>query len=82
MAEAISVDHFVKKMEQLKQEMEMGKLKHGEYDQRLSRLIQELRERRLEADRPQIGAAIDDLLSRGVITDSVKTHLEKRLGLS
>jgi hypothetical protein len=81
MAEPISIQRLVQELEKLKQEMDAGKLKHGDYDQRLARVIQELRERKLDADRPQIVAAIDDALKRGVITPGVKEHLEKRLGL-
>ncbi len=78
---AISLERFVTEMEKLKEEMTAGRLKHGEYDQRLSRIIHELRERKLDAERPQLTAKLNDLLKRGVITDSVKSHLEKRLGL-
>lgn len=77
----ISLERLVKEMEKLKEEMTAGRLKSGEYDQRLSRVIQELRDRKLDAGRPQIAATLDDLLGRGVITPSVKAHLEKRLGL-
>ncbi len=61
--------------------LDAGKLKHGDYDTRLARVIQELRERKVDADRPGITAAIDGALKRGVITPGVKEHLEKRLGL-
>ena len=81
MADAISVERLVQELETLKQEMDAGKLKHGDYDQRLARVIQELRDRKLDADRPKIGAAIEDALKRGIITPGVKEHLEKRLGL-
>ena len=81
MAEPISVGRFVQELEKLKQEMDAGKLKHGDYDQRLARVIQELRDRKLDADRPKITGAIEDALKRGIITPAVKDHLEKRLGL-
>ena len=81
MAEPISVERFVQELEKLKGEMDAGKLKHGAYDQRLARIIQELRERKLDADRGKISAAIEDALRRGIITQGVKEHLEKRLGL-
>ena len=82
MTNPVSVERFVQTMEKLKAEMDAGHLRHGEYDQRLARAIQELRERGLEADRSAIQQTIDSLLKRGVITPSVKEHLEKRLGLS
>ena len=81
MANPVSIERFVKALEQLKVEMDAGTLKHSEYDQRLARAIQELRERGLDADRSGIKATIDQLLQRGVITPGVKDHLEKRLGL-
>lgn len=79
---AISVERFVYELEKLKQEMDAGRLRSGEYDQRLARVIQELRERGVEANRSEIGAAINHALERGTITPSVKQHLEKRLGLA
>jgi hypothetical protein len=82
MTNPVSVERFVQTMEKLKAEMDAGSLRHGEYDQRLARAIQELRERGLEADRAAILKTIDQLLQRGVITPGVKQHLEKRLGLS
>ncbi len=79
---AISLERFVQEMEKLKQEMDATGFRHGEYDQRLARIIGELRERKLEADRSQISSTLDDLLKRGIITPAVKSHLESRLGLS
>jgi hypothetical protein len=77
----VSVQRLVQELEHLKREMDAGALEPGEYDQRLARLIGELRERKLDAGRPAIAAALDDALARGVITPAVKAHLEKRLGL-
>ncbi len=77
----ITIERFVQELEKLKAEMDAGKLLHSEYDQRLARVISELRERKLDADRSEITTAIDAALERGVITPSVKDHLQKRLGL-
>ncbi len=77
----ITIERFVQELEKLKAEMDAGNLRHSEYDQRLARVISELRERKLDADRSEITAAIDAALERGVITPSVKDHLQKRLGL-
>ncbi len=79
---AISLERFVQEMEKLKQEMDATGFRHGEYDQRLARIIGELRERKLEADRSQISSTLEDLLKRSIITPAVKSHLESRLGLS
>jgi hypothetical protein len=81
MADAISIERFVEELEKLHGEMTSGNLKHSEYDQRLARVIKELRDRGLDADRAQITATLDDLLQRGTVTPSVKEHLENRLGL-
>lgn len=78
----ITLERFVKELEKLRDEMVAGRLKSSEYDQRLARAIQELRERSLDADRAKVTAAIDDALRRGVITPAVKDHLVKRLGLA
>ena len=81
MTEPIKLEHLVQKLEALSDEMRSGKLDHGEYDQRLARIISELRDRKLDAERPTIESTIDDLLGRGVITPTVKEHLRSRLGL-
>jgi hypothetical protein len=82
MADAISVERLTKELEKLHTEMISGEYGHGEYDQRLARVIQELRDRGIDADRPKIQATIDDALGKGFITPAVKAHLEKRLGLA
>lgn len=78
----VSIERFVQELEKLRAEMDAGHLKHGDYDQRLARVIQETRAAGLDSDRAGITAAIADALSRGVITPAVKSHLEKRLGLA
>lgn len=82
MPERISLENFVEKMEALHASMTGGQLKHSEYDQRLARIIGELRDRKIDAERPAITAAIADMESRGVITPAVKEHLVSRLGLA
>lgn len=81
MTNPVSIQRFLQELEKLKTEMDAGSLRHGEYDQRLARSIQELRERGLDADRTMVKDAIEDLRKRGVITPSVHKHLENRLGL-
>ena len=82
MADAIKLDHLVRKLEELNDLMRRGQLRHGEYDQRLARLIGELRERRLDAERADIASTMDDLVQRGVITPAVRSHMESKLGLT
>jgi hypothetical protein len=81
MTTPIKIERLTKELEKLHEEMTSGAYGHSEYDQRLARVIHELRERGIDGDRPQITAALDDALSRGTITPAVKDHLEKRLGL-
>jgi hypothetical protein len=81
MANPVPVERIVQELEKLKAEMDAGKLKHSEYDQRLARVLQELRERGIDGDRSKVTAALDDLIKRGVITPGVREHLENRLGL-
>jgi hypothetical protein len=82
MTTPVSIERFVQALEKMKVEMDAGNLKHGEYDQRLARAIQELRERGLDADRAMIKATIEGLSQRGTITPGVRQHLEKRLGIT
>jgi hypothetical protein len=77
----VTLARFVQELEILKKEMDTGALRHGEYDQRLARIIGELRERKLDAERGQIVSTLGDLLKRGVITPSVQSHILKRLGI-
>lgn len=78
---AISVERVVRELEELKQLMDQGALKSGEYDQRLARTIGELRDRKIDADRPTLEKMLAELLAKGTITPGVKEHIEKRLGL-
>ena len=78
----VSVERLVLELQKLKTEMDAGNLKTSEYDQRLARVVQELRTEGLDADRAKISGVLADLLKRGTITPGVKSHLEKRLGLA
>src|SRR2546427_10089048 len=60
----VSIERFLKELEKLKGDMDAGKLKSGGYDQRLARVIQELRERGVDADRARITAALVDAHQR------------------
>jgi hypothetical protein len=77
----VTLERLVQELETLKKEMAVGALRHGEYDQRLARIIGELRERKIDADRGQIIAMLDKLLAEGTITPGVKDHIVKRLGI-
>lgn len=77
----ITVQRFLKELDKLKQDTDAGTLKEEDYDSRLARIIRELRERGLDADRATAMAALADALKRGVITAPVEAHLQHRLGL-
>src|SRR2546428_3140426 len=74
---AVSVERLVQELEKLKHQMDAGALKAGDYDQRLARVIRELRERKLDADRPAIAAGLADALRRGGITPAGETPHRK-----
>jgi hypothetical protein len=71
----------MQELDKLKQETDAGRLHAHDYDTRLARIIRELRERGLDADRAAATAALADALLRGVITGPVEVHLQTRLGL-
>jgi len=78
----ISIQRFVKELDKLKQEVDAGTLHQRDYDGKLARIISELRERGLDADRAAATVALADAVTRGVISSPVRAHIEHRLGLS
>lgn len=77
----ITIQRFVKELDKLKQDVDAGTLGADNYDGRLARIIGELRERGLDADRTVATAALADAVTRGVITAPVEAHIQHRLGL-
>jgi len=77
----VSIQRFMQELEKLHTEMKDGRLKSGDYDQRLARIVRELRDQGIAADRAELARSLDDALARGVITPGVQEHLNKRLGL-
>lgn len=78
---AITLERFLKELEQLQRDTAGGVVRPQDYDARLARIIRELRERGLDADRIAATAALASALQRGVITEPVRAHLHRRLGL-
>jgi hypothetical protein len=78
----VTLQRFIQELDKLKQEMDAGRLGATDYDTRLARIIGELRERGLDADRAAATAALADALMRGIITAPVEAHLQARLGLA
>src|SRR6059058_5839653 len=61
----VTVQRFVKELEKLKQQVDAGTLNAQDYDARMARIIRELREQGLDADRAAITAALADAAKRG-----------------
>ncbi|MEP6573497.1 MAG: hypothetical protein ABJD11_12405 [Gemmatimonadota bacterium] len=59
-----------------------GELTADNYDQKFARIIQELRDRRIEGGRPEINAALQPLVAQGTITAAEFDRLTKQLGLT
>ncbi|PYO29142.1 MAG: hypothetical protein DMD73_03010 [Gemmatimonadetes bacterium] len=78
----VTVQRLVKELEKLKEQVDAGTLKARDYDERLARIIRELREQGLDADRAAITAALADVAKRGIVTPEVQEHLRHRLGLA
>ncbi len=77
----ITLQRFIAELDKLRRETDAGMLKEQDYDAPLARIIRELRERGLDADRAVATAALADALKRGVITAPMEAHLQTRLGL-
>jgi hypothetical protein len=78
----ITIQRFVEELDRLKQQVDAGTLQPENYDGRLARIIGELRERGLDADRAAATAALADAVTRGVITSPMHTDIRTRLGLT
>jgi hypothetical protein len=78
----VTLARFVQELEKLKQASDAEKLNAQDYDARLARIIQELREKGIDGDRAATTAALADAVKRGIITVPVQAHLQHRLGLT
>jgi biotin carboxylase len=78
----VTLQRFMKELDKIKQESMEGVLQPENYDSRLARVISELKERGLDADRAAATAALADAVTRGVITTDTQSHLQNRLGLT
>ena len=59
-----------------------GELKPDEYEHRFSRMISELRDRRIDGSRAEILATLTPLLQEGVVTAEDWRRLTRQLGLA
>jgi hypothetical protein len=58
-----------------------GEIKNDAYDQRFARVIQELRERRVDGSREEVHAALKPLIDAGDITEKEAFRLVAQLGM-
>lgn len=77
----ITLQRFLAELNKLKQDTDAGTLQPEDYDGRLARVIRDLRDRGLDADRAAATAALADAVTRGVISAPVELHIRNRLGL-
>lgn len=79
----VTLERFLQELDKLQHETGAGRHDDSShhYDIRLARILRELRERGLDADRVAATAALADALLKGVITPRIAAHLHTRLGL-
>ena len=73
----ITLQRLVKELNKLKPEPDAGGLKSHDDARRLARMIQQLRERGLDADRAAATAALAEALERGALTAPMEAHLQQ-----
>ena len=78
----ITLKCLVKQLDKLKPEANAARLNTRDYARRLARMIRQLRERGLDADRAAATVALAEALERGAITAPVKANPHKRPGLA
>src|SRR2546427_12110644 len=76
----ITLQRLVKELNKLKPEPDAGRLKSHDYARRLARMIQQLRERGLDADPAAATEALAEALERGALTAPVEADRHNRLG--
>jgi hypothetical protein len=69
-------------LRKLSSQRQSGELKADEYEHRFSRMISELRDRRIDGSRAEIMAALSPLLEQGVVNAEDWRRLTRQLGLA
>ena len=77
----ISIARVVQELKSLSEGRKSGKYDPDEYEHRFSRMISELRDRRIAGNRAEIMAGISPLQADGTITPGDWRRLVKQLGL-
>jgi hypothetical protein len=69
-------------LKKLSSQRKEGKLAPDEYEHRFSRMITELRERRIDGSRAEIMATLSPLKDQGIVPMADWARLTKQLGLA
>lgn len=78
---SISPDRVAQELKALSDGRKSGKFTTDEYEHRFSRMVSELRDRRVSGTRAEIMAALSPLKVDGTISDIDWARLVKQLGL-
>ncbi len=79
---SIAPARVAKELKALSDGRKAGKFDVNEYEHRFSRMISELRDRRISGTRAEIMAALTPLKVDGTVSDADWMRLVKQLGLS
>jgi hypothetical protein len=78
----ITPARVAEELKKLSSQREEGKLEPDEYEHRFSRMITELRERRIDGTRAEILGALTPLKDQGIISQNDWQRLTRQLGLA
>jgi hypothetical protein len=78
----VSPARVAEELRKLSTQRQSGTLKPDEYEHRFSRMISELRDRRIDGNRADILATLTPLLEQGVVTAEDWRRLTRQLGLA
>lgn len=78
----ITPARVAEELKKLNSQRKEGKLEPDEYEHRFSRMISELRERRIDGTRADILSALTPLRDQGIISANDWQRLTRQLGLA
>jgi hypothetical protein len=78
----ITPARIAEELRKLSSQRKSGELKSDEYEHRFSRMISELRDRRIDGNRADILATLTPLLTEGVVSPEDWRRLTLQLGLA
>lgn len=78
----VAPERVAEEVRRLSDRRKAGELAADEYEHRFSRMISELRDRRIDGSRAEIMAALEPLRVEGIVSDSDWRRLIQQLGLA